>query len=68
MDTFQKLQEERNKLMKARMEGKSLDFTKFRCAAIQFEKQNNVSFEKETDEKLWKSVNTYFRKLLLSSH
>ena len=61
---------ERDKIMLASLEGEEVDFSKLREICRRFNERCVVEkvFECEgTDQQLWESVTTYFRKLLKKS-
>ena len=65
MGLFEDLQDEKHHIMIAKLTGESIDFSKLRQIARDFNEQNNAGLEVTgTDQELWSSITSYFRYLL----
>lgn len=68
MGLFEDLQDEKQRIVLAKLTGESIDFSRQRQVARDFNEQNDAGLEVNgSDQELWNSVTSYFRNLLRQS-
>ena len=68
MGLFEALQDEKQRIVLAKLTGESTDFSRLRQIAREFNEQNDAGLEVNgSDQELWGSVTSYFRNLLRQS-
>ena len=68
MGLFEDLQDEKQRIVLAKLTGESIDFSRLRQVARDFNEQNDAGLEANgSDQELWNSVTSYFRNLLRQS-
>lgn len=68
MGLFEDLQDEKQWIVLAKLTGESIDFSRLRQVARDFNEQNDAGLEVNgSDQELWNSVTSYFRNLLRQS-
>ncbi len=68
MGLFEDLQDEKQRIVLAKLTGESIDFSRLRQVARDFNEQNDAGLEVNgSDRELWNSVTSYFRNLLRQS-
>lgn len=68
MGVFEDLQDEKKRIVLAKLTGESIDFSRLRQVARDFNEQNDAGLEVNgSDQELWNSVTSYFRNLLRQS-
>lgn len=68
MGLFEDLQDEKQRIVLAKLTGESTDFSRLRQIATDFNEQNDARLEVNgSDQELWSSVTSYIRNLLRQS-
>lgn len=68
MGLFEALQDEKKRIVLAKLTGESTDFSRLRQIAREFNEQNDAGLKVNgSDQELWSSVTSYFRNLLRQS-
>ncbi len=68
MGLFEELQDEKQRIVMAKLIGEPTDFSRLRQIARDFNEQNDAGLVVNgSDQELWSSVTSYFRNLLRKS-